>query len=220
MQICPSILESDIKSLLATVDRLSPFYKYFQIDIADGIYVPNKTVQIDDLIYYLSNQLTKLPTNFIFDFHLMVKDYKTAIEKLEKLRNLIKIKNIFIHLSAIENYQLPTTNYPFSVSLTLNPEDSVSDLTNHYSLLTTPCIQIMSVIPGFQGSPFLPETLKKIEQLRLLGYKSKIFLDGAVNEKTLPFINSLKYKPDVICPGSFLAKAKDLGVNVKYLEKF
>jgi ribulose-phosphate 3-epimerase len=150
----------------------------------------------------------------------MVKDYKTAIEKLEKLRNLIKIKNIFIHLSAIENYQLPTTNYPFSVSLTLNPEDSVSDLTNHYSLLTTPCIQIMSVIPGFQGSPFLPETLKKIEQLRLLGYKSKIFLDGAVNEKTLPFINSLKYKPDVICPGSFLAKAKDLGVNVKYLEKF
>ena len=217
MQICPSILEPDIKSLLATVDRLSPFYKYFQIDIADGIYVPNKTVQIDDLIYYLSNQVTKLPTNFIFDFHLMVKDYKTEIEKLEKLRNLITIENVFIHFDLLPNYQLLTTNYSLSIGLALNPKDSVADLTTHYPLPTTPFIQIMSVVPGVQGNPFLPETLKKIEQLRLLGYKSKIFLDGAVNDKTLPLINNLKYKPDVICPGSFLAKAKDLKKNVEYL---
>jgi len=217
MQICPSILEPDIKSLLATIDRLSPFYKYFQIDIADGIYVPNKTVQIDDLIYHLSNQVTKLPTNFIFDFHLMVKDYKTEIEKLEKLRNLITIENVFIHFDLLPNYQLLTTNYSLSIGLALNPKDSATDLTTHYPLPTTPCIQIMSVVPGVQGNPFLPETLKKIEQLRLLGYKSKIFLDGAVNDKTLPFINSLKYKPDVICPGSFLAKAKDLEKNVEYL---
>jgi len=217
MQICPSILEPDIKSLLATIDRLSPFYKYFQIDIADGIYVPNKTVQIDDLIYYLSNQVTKLPTNFIFDFHLMVKDYKTDIKKLKKLKNFITIKNIFIHYSVFPNPYPLIPNPSFNIGMTLNPKDSVADLTTHYPLPTTPFIQIMSVVPGVQGNPFLPETLKKIEQLRLLGYKSKIFLDGAVNDKTLPLINNLKYKPDVICPGSFLAKAKDLKKNVEYL---
>ena len=78
----------------------------------------------------------------------------------------------------------------------------------------------MSVTPGVQGNPFSPDTLLKIEQLRVLGYKSKIFLDGAVNDRTLPVINKLKYKPDVICPGSFLTKAKDLEANVKYLENY
>ena len=78
----------------------------------------------------------------------------------------------------------------------------------------------MSVTPGVQGNPFLPKTLNKIEQLRDLGYRKKIFLDGAVNDKTIPIINKLKYKPDVICPGSFLTKAKDLEKNVKYLENY
>jgi pentose-5-phosphate-3-epimerase len=45
-------------------------------------------------------------------------------------------------------------------------------------------------------------------------------LDGAVNDKTLPIINDLKYKPDVVCPGSFLTKAKDLKKNVKYLNNY
>ena len=49
MQICPSILEPTAESLFRTINRLSPFYKYFQIDIADGIFVPNKTVQIEEI---------------------------------------------------------------------------------------------------------------------------------------------------------------------------
>jgi pentose-5-phosphate-3-epimerase len=77
----------------------------------------------------------------------------------------------------------------------------------------------MSVNPGRQGQPFLLETLKKIEQLRLLGYRNKIFLDGGINEKTIPEILAQKFLPDVLCPGSFLTKAdeKDLSKRVDYL---
>ena len=78
----------------------------------------------------------------------------------------------------------------------------------------------MSVTPGVQGNPFLPNTLKKIEQLRILGYRFKIFLDGAVNDKTLPFINEQKFKPDVICPGSYLTKTDQLQSHVDFLNKF
>jgi pentose-5-phosphate-3-epimerase len=77
----------------------------------------------------------------------------------------------------------------------------------------------MSVNPGFQGSPFLPEMLNKIEQLRNIGYRKEIFLDGAVNEKTISVILSKKYRPDFICPGSYLTKAKDLEKNVEYLRE-
>lgn len=215
MQICPSMPLPTVEALAENINKLSPFYKYFQIDIGDGIYVNNRTVQIDDIAknYQQINDFK----NLIFDFHLMVKDYQTDIKKLEELRNAINIKNIFIHFNLLPNYELLTTNYKLPIGLTLNPEDKVEDLARHYKLNNIPCLQIMSVTPGVQGNPFIPETLNKIEQLRVLGYKSKIFLDGAVNDKTIPIINNLKYKPDVICPGSYLTKAKDLQANIEFL---
>ena len=206
-------------SLAATINRLSPFYNYFQIDIGDGIYVNNRTVQIEEIIKNL-NKFIKLDT-LHFDFHLMVKDYISDINKLNELKKFINIKNIFIHLSAIENFKMKIEELSsLPIGLTLNPQDQVDDLARHYNLNNIPTIQIMSVTPGVQGNPFLPDTLKKIEQIRVLGYRNEIFLDGAVNDKTLPFINEQKFKPDVVCPGSFLTKAKNLEANVLYLKKF
>ena len=216
MQTVPSILEKDINGLISQINKLSPYFPRFQIDIADGIFVPNKTVQIEEIKDSLNKDC------LLFDFHLMVKDYKKEIEKLEKLKKLIKINLILIHFSAISSRQWRDRISDFSpipIGLTLNPQDQVDDLACKYNLNHIPFIQIMSVNPGFQGSPFLPETLNKIEQLRDKGYRKKIFLDGAVNEKTIPVILSKKYQPDFICPGSYLTKAKDLEENVKYLSE-
>ena len=219
MQICPSMPEPTMDSLAATINRLSPFYNYFQVDIGDGIYVNNRTVQIDEISKNFGKFNNYRSLNF--DFHLMVSDFEADITKLNELSKSINIKNIFVHYSAIKNFELKISNLsPIPIGLTLNPQDQVDDLAKHYNLEDIPTIQIMSVTPGVQGNPFIPETLKKIEQLRVLGYKSNIFLDGAVNDKTLPFIAEQKFKPDVVCPGSFLTKAKDLNTNVNFLKKY
>ena len=221
MQTVPSLLEKTPEDLIFQINKLSPYFKRLQIDIADGIFVPNKTVQIEEISKSIQQFNNEIMKQCSFDFHLMVKDYSTEIKKLEELNKIIKINLILIHYSAIDNWKLKIENLSdIPIGLTLNPKDQVSDLTYHYPLDTIPSIQIMSVTPGVQGNPFLPETLTKIEQLRVLGYRSNIFLDGAVNDKTIPVINKLKYKPDVICPGSFLTKAKDLDINVNYLNKF
>jgi len=226
MRVCPSILEFKPEDYLATIKKLSPYYRYFQIDFSDGIFVKSKTATIDDFIKIIKKQFNNLTIKQLtFDFHLMVKDYQTEIKKLEKLRNLIKIKNILIHYSAISNSRSLDSLRSLgmtaggTIGLVLNPQDEVNDLATRYTLNVIPVIQIMSVVPGVQGNPFLPETLKKIEQLRLLGYRKKIFLDGAVNDKTMPIINSKKYRPDFVCPGSFLAKSpdKELENRVKFL---
>lgn len=210
--------EPSMDALVTTINRLSPFYNYFQIDIGDGIYVNNHTVQIDEITKKF-NQFNNYQS-LSFDFHLMVSDFKKDIDKLNQLNKQINIKNIFIHYSAIKDFTKNISELsPLPIGLTLNPQDQVDDLVSHYNLNYIPLIQIMSVVPGVQGNPFLPNTLKKIEQLRVLGYRNKIFLDGAVNDKTIPFINKQKFKPDVVCPGSFLTKAKDLEKNVKYLDK-
>ena len=221
MKIIPSILEKDTTSLFYQINKLAPYFSRFQIDITDGIFVPNKTVQIEDISEFIEGSAKTDPyKNLSFDFHLMVKDYETEIKKLEKLKRFIKINLILIHISVTINYQLSTINFSsIPIGLTLNPQDQVDDLARQYRLKQIPSIQIMSVIPGLQGNPFIPETLKKIEQLRLLGYRSNIFLDGAVNKKTVPMILSRKYQPDFVCPGSYLTKAKNLIENVEYLKK-
>ena len=223
MQTVPSLLEKNPQDLFFQINRLSKYFSRFQIDIADEIFVPNKTVQIEELF----NKDSLYKDSLFFDFHLMVKDYGTEIKKLEKLRNLLNIKYVFIHFSAIGNlpagrqgWKLEIGNFSsLPIGLTLNPQDQVDDLARQYDLNKIPFLQIMSVNPGFQGSPFLPEMLNKIEQLRNLGYRKEIFLDGSVNEKTIPVISAKKYRPDFVCPGSFLTKAKDLKKNVEYLNK-
>ncbi|MEK7633718.1 MAG: hypothetical protein AAB437_02640, partial [Patescibacteria group bacterium] len=134
-------------------------------------------------------------------------------------KKIIKINYIFIHFDLLPNYQLLTTNYSLPIGLTLNPQDQVDDLARQYNLKEIPFIQIMSVVPGVQGNPFIPDVLNKIEQLRGIGYGKEIFLDGAVNEKTIPVILAKKYQPDFICPGSFLTKTKSLEKNIEYLNK-
>ncbi len=212
MKIVPSILTNTADEFCQQIKNLGPYYNQFQIDVADGRFVPNKTVPIEKIIPILRDFDSKIK-DLKFDFHLMVKDYQKEIKKLDRLKKLITVKNILIHFSAILDFSV------FPIGLVLNPQDQVRTLANRCNLEIIPYLQIMSVNPGFQGSPFLPQTLKKIEQLRLLGYRNKIFLDGAVNDKTMPIILSKKFRPDVLCPGSFLSKAgKELKKRVAYLK--
>lgn len=218
MKTIPSILDPNAPILKKHLEKLSPYFSRFQIDIADGQLVPNKTLSVDDVVKFFSNNQYPMTNNQYFDFHLMVKDYEGEIKKLEKLKKLINIKNIFIHYCALTTtYPLQPTHYSLPIGLVLNPSDKVSDLVSHFDLNKIPFIQIMSVSPGFQGQAFIPQTLNKIEQLRALGYRSPIFLDGAINEKTIPIILSKKYLPDFICPGSYLVAAQNIKERVNEL---
>ena len=222
MDVCPSILEYKDEDYIVTIKKLTPYYQYFQIDFADGTYVDNKTSSLDGFIKIAKETNSQIFAGIVFDFHLMIKDYEEYLKKLEELKKIITIKNVFIHFDLHPEYVVLDTKYSFSIGLVISPYDQIDDLGLRYNLNIIPAIQIMSIIPGAQGKPFMPETLNKIEQLRKLGYRNKIYLDGAVNEKTLPIINSQKYKPDYVCPGSYLAKSPDgeLKKRVDYLLSF
>jgi len=219
MQICPSILETKAKDYLRQIERLSPYVQYFQIDIIDGVYQNKKTAGIDEVIFSLEQLDEEMTKKLFFDFHLMVKDYEKHLKKILTINKNIVVKNIFIHYDLYPNLIDLASKYPFPIGLVLNPQDQIKDFACHYNLLDLPTVQIMSVIPGAQGNPFIPDTLNKIEQLRDMDYRNNIYLDGGINEKTLPVIYAKKYKPDVVCPGSFLTKCPDekLKQNIQFL---
>ena len=107
MQICPSMPLPTMEALVANINKLSPFYKYFQIDIGDGIFVSNRTVQIDDIIKTIK-QINKV-NSLIFDFHLMVSDFESDIKKLNELKKFINIKIFSFIIPLLEIACLPAS---------------------------------------------------------------------------------------------------------------
>jgi pentose-5-phosphate-3-epimerase len=208
MDIMPSVLEPTSEAFIMQVERLSSVFKMFQVDIADGKLVPNKTQTLDDALEVIPK--IHHVKELTFDFHLMVEDYLTHLTLLEKAASQINIRFVLIHHKAHPHPSLfETKGYPFSLGLVLNPEDNVETIKHHYHLRMIPVIQIMTINPGAQGTPFLPYMINVIEQLRHADYRGKIFIDGAVNDTTLPHFLDKEYKPDTVCPGSYFTKTQD-----------
>ncbi|OGK15143.1 hypothetical protein A2774_05655 [Candidatus Roizmanbacteria bacterium RIFCSPHIGHO2_01_FULL_39_12c] len=222
MQVIPALLEKNPADFISQVQKLQPFFKSFQTDIADGIFVPNKTVQIEEIEKYLTDRRSPVSDKLLFDFHLMVKDYESEIKKLSNLaiKKLMKINKVFIHFSLSPNIEYLISKYSyFSFAPVLDPEDSVEDLVKDNDLKLIDSLQIMSVHPGYQGQSFLPNVLKKIEQLRRQDYRKNIYLDGGINRQSIPLINSLKYRPDFLCIGSYLTKTEPLEEKINWLKE-
>ncbi len=220
MFFVPSILEKKAENYYFQIKRLSRYFSTFQVDIADGQYVSSKTASLKEILttFLKDKDLIK---KIILDFHLMVKDYRSEIKRIVNFKRKIKLGKIFIHFNLYPDHNKLVNLYYKNIGLVLNPEDEVKGLANYYNLKKIKWLQIMSVYPGSQGQPFIKETLNKITQLRQLGYKYKIYLDGGVNEKTLLIIFKKKFIPDVACLGSYLTKAKDVELTkrIEYLTK-
>jgi ribulose-phosphate 3-epimerase len=210
MLVTPSILVEEVGEFWRQVERLKPYYQHFQVDITDSHFVPSRTIQLEDIVSTVRPNKPYLAPRLIFDFHFMVEDYEIEFKKLEAIRYKVVIDVVFVHMSALKDYHSLATSYPlYKVGIVLNPEDKVAEFVKKFDLSAVPAVQIMTVSPGAQGQDFLPDMLNKIEQLRAAHYRGLIYLDGAINEKTLPIILSKKFVPDAIGPGSFFSKAPD-----------
>lgn len=218
MKIMPAILTDSVSELHAQLTSLTPYFRSFQIDLVDGVYLPHRTVGIEEAVEMIGQEpATGKNSGVVFDFDLMVKDYQHVIAVLESVTDRISIGHVFIHYGSIAGAPIPSSKY-FSIGLAIAPQDQIDELGHAYNLNEIPCMQIMSVFPGSQGSPFIPDTLIKIEQLRKYGYGPNIFLDGGVNNNTLPVVLRQQYRPDVVCVGSYLSHADDIPARVAELQ--
>lgn len=210
MEIYPSLIEQSATSLFSYLIETEHLFNHFQIDIADGHFVTNTTLRTADIVSHLQSNPTLVP-RATCEFHLMVEDFAALVPDLQTITQHLPITQIIIHLEpAIRWLGLHDAHlhehlhdsFPFSWGIALSPE---IDIATHYSIIQHfPTIQIMTIKPGAQGRPLIPETLDKTTQLRTSGYTGKIILDGAMNATNLPLVLDQPEWPDAICPGSFL----------------
>ena len=177
IQISPSILSADFSQLGKEIKKLEEGgADLIHVDVMDGHFVPNLTIG-PPVIKVLRNY-TKLP----FDVHLMISPVHKYIKNFAEAGSDI----ITIHPEATKNLEesivlIKKLNKKVGVSLNPNTEINVieSQLNNIDLVL------IMSVFPGFGGQKFIPETIKKIKDLKKIkdknNYSFDIEVDGGIN---------------------------------------
>ena len=177
IQISPSILSSNFSELGNEIKRLEEGgADMIHVDVMDGHFVPNLTIG-PPVIKALRNY-TKLP----FDVHLMIspvhkyiKDYANAGADIitihpEATDNLVNSIN---HIKELKK----------KIGVSLNPDMEIDVIINLLDQIDL--VLIMSVFPGFGGQKFIPEVVKKIEELNKIkmekNLKYDIEVDGGIN---------------------------------------
>lgn len=210
--IIPALLPKSIKELFKYLERIQSFSNWVQIDIADGKFVNNETVSLEEIINN-KRLLKKYQNKVQLEFHLMINEPEKILDNLINL----KLKRVFVHFEAIKllsELKKHLKKMPFELGLAINPNTEIDDfkfLTEYFNSYL-----FMTVYPGFQGQKFIPNVLDKIKKFKKMFPSKIVEIDGGVNEETAKLIN---LKVDYIVVGSYISKAENPEKNYQKLMK-
>ena len=205
IKISPSILAS--KNRIESIQKLNNTNAdYLHIDTMDGIFVPNKQMDIDEII-----ELEKHTTKPL-DIHLMTKDPLKYIKNL----NNKNIEYITFHLEIEKNIEeiineIKSLNY--KVGISIKPNTKVEALIPYLEKIDL--VLIMSVEPGFGGQKFIPETLEKAKTIRNINKDITIEIDGGINDNNIDII---KKHVDIAVVGSYIINSNDYNKAINNLK--
>jgi ribulose-phosphate 3-epimerase len=189
ISVVPAILTDDPQVLKTMVRQAETFCSYVQFDIMDGRFVPSRSIKCE--------HIAALNTTLSWEAHLMVEnpeDYVTDFLKAGARR-------ITFHYEASSSPEKVINlvkTLGLEVGLALNPETPVSAALPLVSEVAS--ILLLTVHPGFYGSPFIPEVLQKVAELRSLYPNIEIGVDGGIKESNIAQV--AQAGADAICVGS------------------
>lgn len=179
MIIYPAVMGYS-ESELQRVTMISQVSDHIHIDIMDNVFVPNSTPGLDQIDEYVKKV-------GIFPWvHAMVSDSQAFCSALN------------LSCSALVSFHLESTNdilnviktikeKKYGASIAISPKTAVKAAEPFLDIIDQ--ILVMSVEPGFSGQTFLPEVLKKIEQLdrwrQESGMSFRIGVDGGINKTNI-----------------------------------
>ncbi len=170
-RVIPAILEQSVGDIQAKLDRIAGCVDLIQIDIGDGIFVPDEIMNDPGV-------LDLIKTDAMIDVHLMIELPDIVIDKwLAPI-----VKRVTLHIEATEDMssciaKVHAAEKQFCVAL--NPETPLS-LIDQYSEIVD-AILIMGVHPGYGGQAFLEQTYDRIRMARARYGDITIVVDGGIS---------------------------------------
>jgi ribulose-phosphate 3-epimerase len=180
--VAPSILSADFGNLQRDIEMINASEAdWFHVDVMDGVFVPN--ISFGFPVMDALKKHAKKP----LDVHLMIVQPEHYIERFAEAG----AASITVHYEACTHLHR-TIEIIYAAGckacVALNPHTSVTLLKDILSDLDM--VLIMSVNPGFGGQTFIPNTMNKVRELKLMAASSnpdlRIEVDGGIGIHNLP----------------------------------
>ncbi|MCX5759561.1 MAG: ribulose-phosphate 3-epimerase, partial [Candidatus Hydrogenedentes bacterium] len=167
------------------------------IDVMDGHFVPNIT--IGPPVVAALRQYSSVP----MDVHLMIAEPDRYVEDFANAGADI----ISFHIEAAKHpHRLVSAikELGCQAGIVLNPGTSEDDI--EFLADVVDMVLIMSVNPGFGGQEFIPEMLRKIQNVRAMIGNRDIEVDGGIDETTARMV--VEAGANVLVAGSYIFKSE------------
>lgn len=171
-QILPAILSNSVADFREKIEKCKKCAKKLHVDIMDGVFVKNKTIQ--------SKSLRGL-SRFYISVHLMAFNPENYIEELSEKN----VDELIFHYEATENHKEVIKRIretPMKVGLAISPETSVQQIRKLLPLVDL--VLVMTVHPGAGGQEMIEVCLRKIKQIKRFSQKMIVGIDGGVNPES------------------------------------
>lgn len=189
---------------------------YFHIDVMDGNFVKNNTIELMERYADSLKNITNIP----LDIHLMVKDIKKYVDEFASCMP----RNITFHIEATENKEEAIQLIKYikeqdcKVGIAVNPETDITEIYDLIPLVHN--VMIMTVEPGKGGQTFITDMTKKIAKLKSYitdnNLDTEIEVDGGINLDNIQEVKNAG--ADIAVVGTFLINSKDYKDTINKLK--
>ena len=202
-KIIPAIIANSQKEFEEKINKVKDFVEIIQLDFMDGKFVQNSSIDFD----------FKIPSSDCkFEAHLMIQEPLKWIEKNHK-----KVDTILVHFESCKKHKKVIDRVKKKgkkIGFVLNPETQIRFIEKFLDDIDQ--VLIMTVNPGFYGSPFLSEMIDKIKNLRKKCPYLDIEVDGGITDKTIKVVNDAG--ANLFVSGSYIIKSENVKKAIKNLE--
>ncbi len=204
IRVIPAILTDNPTALETMVSQTESFTDYAQFDIMDGRFVPSMSITLE--------HIAALSIKLDWEAHLMVENPESHLEGFHKAG----AQKVVFHYEATPSPReviSQARGLGLKVGIAVNPETQVAAI---FPLIAeVDSVLLLTVNPGFYGSPFIPEVLEKVAELRRSQPEVKIDIDGGIKESNIAHV--ARFGIDAICVGSAIFRQPQPGESYRRL---